>query len=552
VALGFGLGYAPEAALEAFPDRPLIILERRRELLRKALETRDLGKFLERRRIIFITGGTGEALTGALRLMEEDPHGQGPPELLKNRVLVQLDEAWYGEAERRIQSWASRDDVNMATLRRFGRRWVRNLARNLRAVRDLPGISRLEGCLSFPPLSSPPPVLLVAAGPSLDRIRPFLPAFAERCVLVAVDTSLRLLLEQGVSPDFTVAVDPQYWNARHLDRTRARGSRLIAESAVYPPVLRHPFGGAFLCQSLFPLGRFIEDRVDPKGQLGAGGSVATTAWDFARLLAPSSIWLAGLDLGFPGLRTHFRGAVFEERALAEGRRLLPSETRSFRALRDGRPFLAPAAGGGQVLTDRRLSLYSAWFEERFRMYPQIRNRSFSPGGLAVSGMEAAEPEELLALPPRREEIRRALAGVFARVEGDFRTPEAGARREAAYGAALGELVRGLEAILNLAGEAREIAERARREAGRGQGAAEVSAELEGINTRIRSSGVKDVAGFLFPPVSELEAALESPRSDPLGRYLELSATLYRALGESAGYNLSMIRTSLSTANKVRL
>jgi hypothetical protein len=542
VALGFGLGYAPEAAAAAFPERPLIILERRRDLLRKALESRDLAAFLERRNIIFITGGTGEALTGALRLMEEDPQGQGPPELLKNRVLVQLDEAWYGEAERRLQSWASRDDVNLATLRRFGRRWVRNLARNLRAIRDLPGISRLEGCLSA--LPSPPPVLLVAAGPSLDRLRPFLPAFADRCVLVAVDTSLRLLLEQGVSPDFTVAVDPQYWNARHLDRTEARGSRLIAESAVYPPVLRHPFGGAFLCQSLFPLGRFIEDRVDPKGQLGAGGSVATTAWDFARVLGPSSIWLAGLDLGFPGLRTHFKGAVFEERALAEGRRLLPSETRSFRALRDGRPFPAPAAGGGQVLTDRRLSLYSAWFEERFRMHPRIRNRSFSPGGLAISGMEAAEPEELLGLPPRREEIRRALEGAFARAEGDFRSPEAGARREAAYGAALGELVRGLEAILDLAAEAREIAERACREASRGSGAVppEVPAELEGINARIHSSGVKDVAGFLFPPVSELEAALESPGSDPLGRYLELSAKLYRALGESADYNLSMLRS----------
>jgi hypothetical protein len=543
VVLGFGLGYAAQAAAEAAPGRPLIILERRREVLRKALESRDLRKFLEGRRIIFITGGTGEALTRALRLMEDDPQGQGPPELLKNRALVQLDEAWYAEAERRIQSWASRNDVNLATLRRFGRRWVRNLTRNLRAIQDLPGISRLEGCLSSP-LPSPPPVLLVAAGPSLDRLRPFLPAFAERCVLVAVDTSLRLLLELGISPDFTVAVDPQYWNARHLDRTAAKGSCLIAESAVYPSVLRHPFGAFFLCQSLFPLGRFIEDRVDPKGQLGAGGSVATTAWDFARILGTSSIWLAGLDLGFPGLRTHFKGAVFEERALAEGHRLLPSETRSIRALRDGRPFRAPAADGGQVLTDRRLSLYSAWFEERFRTYPQIRNRSLSPGGLAISGMEPAEPEELLALPPRREEIRGLLAGAFTRTEGDFRSPEAGVRREAAYRAALGELVRGLEAISDLAEAAREIAE--------GPAADGVPAELERINARIGSSEVKDVAGFLFPPISELEAALESPRSDPLARHLELSAKLYRALGESVAYNLSMLRTFLSKDSKTEI
>jgi hypothetical protein len=268
--------------------------------------------------------------------------------------------------------------------------------------------------------------------------------------------------------------------------------------------------------------------------------VATTAWDFARLLGPPSIWLAGLDLGFPGLRTHFRGAVFEERALAEGYRLLPAETRSLRALRDGRPFLAPAAGSGQVLTDRRLSLYAAWFEERFRMYPHIRNRSFSPGGLAIAGMEGAEPEELLALPPRRAEIRRVLEGAFARAEGDFRVPEARMRREAAYGAALEALVRGLEAIRDLAEEARGIAEGALR-----AGAGGVPPELEEINARISSSEVKDVAGFLFPPVSELEAVLESPPADPRSRHLELSAKLYRALGESAEYNLSMLRRFLS-------
>ncbi|MDR0589754.1 MAG: DUF115 domain-containing protein, partial [Spirochaetaceae bacterium] len=421
VVLGFGLGYAAEAAAAAKPERPLIILERRGRVLKKALETRDLGEFLRKRRLIFIVGGTGEGITGALAFFGGSAPGAGggPPELLKNRALMQLDEAWYTAVEHHIRTRTSREDVNMATLRRFGRRWVRNLARNMEAGRDLPGVSRLAGCLSSPAwkragfgLSSGPPVLLVAAGPSLDRVRALLPAFAERCVLVAVDTSLTLLLKAGISPDFTLAVDPQYWNARHLDRTAAIRSCLVAESAVYPPVLRQPFGRIFLCGSLFPLGRFIEDMVDPKGTLGAGGSVAATAWDFARVLGASSVWWAGLDLAFPELKTHFKGALFEERALAAGSRFIPPETWSVRALRDGQPFWAAAANGGQVLTDRRLSLYSAWFENRFRRYPEVQNRSFSPGGLAIPGMTPADPEELLALPPRRDEIDRILGEVF--------------------------------------------------------------------------------------------------------------------------------------------
>ncbi|MDR2027975.1 MAG: DUF115 domain-containing protein [Treponema sp.] len=541
VILGFGLGYAAEGAAENAPDRPLLIVERHPAILRKALETRNLGNLLGGRKIVFVIGGEPEGITGALRLMEKLPGGEGL-DIIRNRGLINLDESWYGEVERHIGAWTSKDDVNMATLRRFGKRWVRNLAANREAIRDLPGISPLRGILGAGGEESGPeagdiPVFLAAAGPSLDGLVPFLPEIARRCVVIAVDTSQRLLLGAGVDPDFTLVVDPQYWNARHLDHVPAPGTCLIAESAVYPPVLRHPFQRALLCSSLFPLGRFIEDRVDPKGPLGAGGSVATSAWDFARILGASSIWIAGLDLSFPRLKTHFKGALFEDRSLGEATRFIPAETRSFRALRDGHPFRAPAAGGGQVLTDKRLSLYSAWFENRFRQYPGIRNHSLSPEGLALAGFSPAGPEELLALPERREGINRILGAVFARIEDDFRRPEGAARREERYRAALEALIRGLEHIKALAEQAAEDADRAYRQASPGR---TILQKLEEVNRAISASAVKDVAGFLFPPLADLEAGLESPESEPLRRYLELSVRLYRSLAEAAGYNLAVL------------
>jgi hypothetical protein len=352
---------------------------------------------------------------------------------------------------------------------------------------------------------------------------------------VAVDTSLRFLLRGGIDPDFAVVVDPQYWNARHLDRAPARRTCLIAESAVYPPVLRHPFARAFLCGSLFPLGRFIEDRLDPKGALGAGGSVATTAWDFARVLGASSVWIAGLDLAFPDLKTHFKGALFEERALAESRRLNPAETWSVRALRDGRPFHAPSAAGGRVLTDRRLSLYAAWFENRFRQYPGLPNYRLSPEGIALSGLIPSSPEELLALPVRRREIDRTLEEAFSRIAQDFYRPEAIKAREERYRAALESLLGGLRTILTLAEDAARAAEGA-------GGPVPLNTEqllkkLDGVNHAIETSEIKDVAGFLFPPTADLEKALTSPPGEPLKRHLEFSARFYRALADAAGYNL---------------
>ena len=549
VILGFGLGYAAEALAAAAPDRPLVVVERHPAILKAALETRDLGAFLTRHPALFVIGNAPEAVIAALRLLEERPRagaqGGGKCALVRNRALMGLDPEWYAALEQRIYGWSSREDVNTATLRRFGKRWVRNLAANRGAVRDLPGVSELFARLS--PL--PFPVLLAAGGPSLDSVAPLLPDLAQRALVVAVDTSQRLFLERGVDPDFTVAVDPQYWNARHLDRSPAPNTCLIAESAVWPSVLREPFARAFLCASLFPLGRFIEERIDPKGSLGAGGSVATTAWDFARSLLPAGgdLWIAGLDLSFPGLKTHFRGALFETRSHSESRRFLPAETLSVRSLRDGLPFRFPSAGGGQVLTDRRLSLYASWFENQARLYPDLHSRSLSPEGLAMDRFPLSPVEELLALPPRRAEIRALLSEAFSGIDRDFNTPAAREERSARHRSASGALLQGLENLRTLAVESANLAAAADpqdRQADRDR----VLKRLDDVNRLIMESEVKDVAGFLFPPLTELEASPASPGADPYGQYLDLSAKFYRSLAETTEYHLRILSAKSTTSS----
>jgi hypothetical protein len=288
----------------------------------------------------------------------------------------------------------------------------------------------------------------------------------------------------------------------------------------------------------------LEERIDPKGSLGAGGSVATTAWDFARALvggpspeAGGDIWVAGLDLSFPGLKTHFHGALFEERSHGESRRFMPAETLSVRALRDGLPFLAPSASGGQVLTDRRLSLYASWFGNQFRRYPELRSHSLSPEGLAIDRFLPGAVEELLALPPRRAEIAERLAEAFAGIDRDFNAPGAREERESRLRSAGAELLRGLESLRSLATESADLAAAADP---LGSSRDRVLKRLGEANRRILESGVKDVAGFLFPPLAELEASLAAPETDPYGRPLELSAKLYRSLGEAAEYHLRIL------------
>ncbi|MCL2093745.1 MAG: DUF115 domain-containing protein [Treponema sp.] len=547
LVLGFGLGYAAEVLNEAFPAQPMIIAEKRPEILKRALETRDLSTLLARKDLIFVLGGESSGLARALSYFT-NPRGT-PPLILRNRALWELDTPWYMELDGHIEAWVSRSGVNRATKQRFGRRWLQNLSKNLTTIRDLPGLASLEGLLEGKDI----PVFLAAAGPGLDEAAPHLLKIWERALIVAVDTSFRFVLAQGVVPDFLVSVDPQYWNYRHLDRTltearalaQAPRTRLIAESAVYPPCLREPFEGIFLCSSMFPLGRFIEDQVDPKGELGAGGSVATSAWDFIRRLGARDVWIAGLDLSFPGLKTHFRGALFEEKSHAESDRFFPAETWKTRALRDGQPFMAAGRGGGQVLTDRRLSLYASWFENRFKAHRELRSWSYSPGGLEIPGLLEGRPEELLSLPRRREEIDSLLDGFYENQKMSFFSPAALENRRLSFDRAREDLRAGLREIISLSQEAAQDAGLAasRRKQGRlgeqeSQGALR---KLDAANRAIKMSRVRDIAAFMFPEIEEAEEGVDSG-ADPLGRHLEYSARFYKSLHDAAAENLEILES----------
>jgi len=554
VILGFGLGYAAQAA--AVFGMPLVIVEKNKKIFLKALELRDFSAFFVNNRIIFVIGDNTEGIVNALAIAStllpydnaKETDKKTPPCVIRNKALISFDEQWYKSAEDRIRTWSMKDDVNTATHNRFGKRWVRNFLHNMNTIRDLPGVSYFEdiasvdnknynhrGTQSFTEeniegkINLSLPVFLAAAGPSLDKIKPMLRDIYERCIVVAVDTSLRFFVKNGIQPDFVLVVDPQFWNSRHLDRCDDAQAMtvMIAESAVYPPVLSLPFKNKFLCGSLFPLGTFIEKQVDPKGRLAAGGSVATTAWDFARILGGNEIWISGLDLAFPDLKTHFRGARFEESSNSQSNRFNPGEKWVVRALRDGKPFKALSGGGGQVLTDQRLSLYRAWFENQFAKNPHVKNYSFFQEGLAITGLLQADKEKFLSLLNCRDEINRRIKNVFVKIENEFNNPQEKIKRSECYDNAVSALKRGLESIKETALAGKEITRRALRYPLNPSQQNNVIKELDEITRRLDKSDVKEVAGFLFPPVEE-----EKDEKNPFRAYLKSTQKLFFGLADA--------------------
>ncbi len=525
VLLGLGLGYAAEACLESEVPR-LIACEADPGALAAAFRLRDFSRLLADERLGFVVGGEPEALISALELS-----GGSRASVLEIKAATSTDPSWFERARRAAERWNAKGEVNENTLRRFGKLWVRNLARNLYRAAESPGVETLAG------LFEGIPALVLAAGPSLDTILPYIKDISTRALVLCVDTALRSLLRYGPEPDFLVVVDPQYWNWRHLAGLSAPSSFLVSETTTWPAVFRASRRGAFLCGSLFPLGRRIEAFAGGKGHLGAGGSVATSAWDLGRIMGCSPLWMAGLDLGYPDGQTHAKASLFEQRALASGNRLEPASSSQAAALVGLPCFEVASLEGGRLRTDERMALYAWWFESRFARPGSPPTFSLSPGALAVPGLGLGSLEELLAGPDRRAEIEAALgrAEEMAGARADAAGPD-GRLGRSGVAEGLLSLRAQLESIAREAEAATAAAREGRKTFASGGDVRSCLATLDKTDSLLLDIEARDIAGFLLPPLRELVGR----EARDLGESFERSELIYRELAQSARYHLEVL------------
>ncbi len=524
IVLGFGFGYLVEAFCEAFPGKPLVVVEQDTGLFLQALIARDLRNLLSLPNIRWHLGDEPEAV---MMSVEALPLQQLC--VLRLRPLLASRSEYYHQVEVLLFSTIDKREVNINTLSRFGQLWVRNLLRNIDHFAGSPGISVAKNRFSGVP------AMVIAAGPSLDEVLPHLKALQEHMLIVAVDTSYRFCKNWGVEPDFLVSVDPQYWNSRHLDWLKREHTVLVSESSAHPRIFRsggHEEEMVLFASSFFPLGKFLEEIIGQRGLIGAGGSVATTAWDICRYLGCSSIYMAGLDLGFPGKRTHSRGAFFEESMHNCSCRLSTAEQMIFRYLHQAAPTALVNNQGGRTLTDRRMLIYKWWFENQMKQQSRAggpRTFTLAAGGIAIDGMRLVEVAEIFELPKWRSRIDAELS--------DLR------REKMGRGSRHGQLRQSLQHLTVELEKLQDLAKRGIELCDSDCGSGEAIAGLSKVDQDILSLASRQIAGFLFQPL--IRRILDNPEGPR--NYVQALATsrqLYDELLASASYHSALLHKSL--------
>jgi len=484
VFAGLGLAYACELYARKFPDSTLILVEPDIYLFLLCLASRNLESLLSHPSLILVVGTPAR---DACALIEK--LGMHNLPVYSNAGIRSANKGWFDEFDLVTKRNGEKRQINANTLKKFGDLWLGNMCKNLTELRDRRGITGFAG------LFTGVPILILAAGPSLDRILPSLTELRKHCVIIAVDTAVRACVRAGVEPDFIVLVDPQYWNWRHLDGVVSPSSILITESAAWPAVFRFQCRAIYLCSSLFPLGKFLEERTEERGELGAGGSVSTTAWDFARHLGAKNIYMAGLDLGFPERKTHFTGSIFEDRTHTVSRRLSPSETAGYLALYGAGPYPVPDYRGSTVLTDKRLILYAWWFESRLALYPEHKTATLTPEGVKIPGFAVAHVEDILEKENRRSWIDETLERIL--VQDNTNARKAAHIDAVRFDAALAELRKALDEIDAIAERGIQLCDSCSDESA----STSILEQLDEIDRNILDHRGKEIVAMVFSETS---------------------------------------------------
>ena len=479
VFFGFGLGYAVEAYALRFPDRAIIVVEPDAARFFASLALTDwTAVFASKDCIVAIACPSHTVVSFIERY--------GAPHCAFFSIPSHTSHAahYFDTLRTLVKRNKRKDDINAATLERFAKRWLKNSCKNINNYALMRGVSAYAGNAHGIPFT------IVAAGPSLEHALPYLSEIKKRSVIVCVDTALRACLRAGVEPDFIVVGDPQYYAYRHIAGLASKSSVLIAEVAVYPSVFSFPCRSFALSSSLFPIGQWFERHLGDKSDLGAGGSVASAAWNFAYAAGAAEIYCCGLDFAFPEKKTHIRGSMFEEGTHEAAIRTLPAETQNLPLLFSAGAEDGCDYDGKPVPTDSRMKMFAWWFESRIASCPDVKTYTLDRSGIAIPGIEPVDVRSFLKKPDTTVQKEKFIKKSEASEKAHLPTKER-------FNAVRSEFLREIAALRKSAEDGKKICENTLAQNTNADCPATLRV-LAGIDEAILKSSVKDAVSLAFP------------------------------------------------------
>jgi len=216
-------------------------------------------------------------------------------------LFVTVWDEWTAACEQISHHFGSKED----SLRGFA-----NTMANLDFVEQNPGIGALRDAFRGYP------AIVVSTGPSLSRSIEQLKMIQDRALIICADSSLSILLKNGITPHFTASIERDMHTVKYFKAASNYGAvktRLIAYPILQPEALQTYPGQKVVAYRDYGYFHYLEEQVS-RGILSSSSSVAHFCCRIAAFLGCPHIYLVGQDLAYDPelLSSHASDVAFEE------------------------------------------------------------------------------------------------------------------------------------------------------------------------------------------------------------------------------------------------
>ena len=226
------------------------------------------------------------------------------------------------------------------------------------------------------------PMIIVSAGPSLNKNMQELKRAKGKALIIAVDAAVNPLVRNGIIPDINICVDPSK-GEEYISEKGAEQVPLVCGMNAGRALTRTHTGVKILFSDNNVYTRkFFDDNGIDIVALSTGGSVSTNAYSLARYLNAKRVILVGQDLAFTNDESHAKGSVRGDETLEE-------ITGDYVVIEDTDIY------GNPVKSSEMFKIFRMWFEKQIELFPEIRLIDATEGGALIKGSEVMTLSEAI-------------------------------------------------------------------------------------------------------------------------------------------------------------
>ena len=304
ITFGIGLCYQLDEVFNTFPSR-IFVYEPDTKLIHFVLSNVDISDHLKSGRVFIY-----DDLDALAAKLSEIYITKDKVEILylKNYSIVKSQDLLA--LTQKVYEVCKSKAVDVNTITRYSKIWLDNTLTNIGTInnQNIYKLSDLDDKFNGQA------ALVTAAGPSLMENLPYVKDNREKFVIFCVNKALKILLDNGITPDFVVCADARFVSKTLADvGANLQNINCIMSINTDSSVLANKFKKVFIT---FPTNDMVINKLSQYNsfiqQRESGGSATTMAFVSAVKMGFSKVILAGVDLAFKGEQVYANGQAYEK------------------------------------------------------------------------------------------------------------------------------------------------------------------------------------------------------------------------------------------------